>query len=106
MKGMRLMDARRKTGEKRKVKLTAKAVPDTNWTRGTATLPNGRRFIFDIKHFKEPSSFGIEEGRISKLFIMTEVRRSTVALYDRGWDIRPKSPDVRAVYEALLGRYN
>ena len=106
MKGMRLMDARRKTGEKRKVKLTAKAVPDTNWTRGTATLQNGRRFIFDIKHFKEPSSFGIEEGRISKLFIMTEVRRSTVALYDRGWDVRPKSPDVRAVYKTLLARYN
>ena len=100
------MDARRKTGEKRKVKLTAKAVPDTNWTRGTATLPNGRRFIFDIKHFKEPSSFGIEEGRISKLFIMTEVRRSTVALYDRCWDVRPKSPDVRAVYKTLLARYN
>ena len=100
------MDARRKTGEKRKVKLTAKAVPDTNWTRGTATLPNGRRFIFDIKHFKEPSSFGIEEGRISKLFIMTEVRRSTVALYDRGWDVRPKTPDVRAVYKTLLARYN
>ena len=106
MKGMGLMDARRKTGEKRKVKLTAKAVPDTNWTRGTATLPNGRRFIFDIKHFKEPSSFGIEEGRISKLFIMTEVRRSTVALYDRGWDVRPKNPDVRAVYKTLLARYN
>ena len=100
------MDARRKTGEKRKVKLTAKAVPDTNWTRGTATLPNGRRFIFEIKHFKEPSSFGIEEGRISKLFIMTEVRRSTVALYDRCWDVRPKSPDVRAVYKTLLARYN
>ena len=106
MKGMRLMDARRKTGEKRKVKLTAKAVPDTNWTRGTATLPNGRRFIFDIKHFKEPSSFGIEEGRISKLFIMTEVRRSTVVLYDRGWDGKLQTPDVRAVYKALLGRYN
>ena len=106
MKGMRLMDARRKTGEKRKVKLTAKAVPDTNWTRGTATLPNGRRFIFDIKHFKEPSSFGIDDGRISKLSIRTEARRRLGAHYDRGWDGKPQTPDVRAVYKALLARYN
>jgi len=90
----------------KKARIVAAGVPGTNWTKGTVTLPNGRKFLFEAKHFEEPSHFGIDGGRISKLGAMTAVRRTLAFHYDRGWDVRPKAGDHKAVLAALMKRYN
>ena len=90
----------------KKAKIKAKTFPGTNWTRGTVTLLNGRKFLFDIKHFDEPSRFGIDGGRISKLGVMTATRGTLAFRYDRGWDIEPRTGDHRSALAALMERYN
>ena len=69
------------------------------WTRGKL---NG--FEYEIKHFDEGSIYGINEGRISKLWMRDE-RGNCVANYDRGWDRRPTRA-ARKTYEQLLKMYN
>ncbi len=69
------------------------------WTKGKM---NG--FEYEIKHFDEGSEFGINEGRISKLWMRDESGRC-VANYDRGWDKRPTQA-ARKTYEKLLEMYN
>lgn len=55
----------------------------TNWTKGEASIGK-KLFYFEIKHFEEPSEFGIQNGRISKLHI-TEFRyiKGDEIAYDR-----------------------
>lgn len=76
-----------------------KDVKGTLWTE----IKTGK-FECQVKHYEEPSQYGIKDGRISKLAI----RRGYewVLNYDRGWDIRPKDEATKAVYEALLKRFN
>lgn len=78
-----------------------------NWTKGTATM-NGKTYQFEIKHFDEPSDYGIDGGRISKLWIAPKPGdfRDTIVNYDRGWDVRPKNADAKAVYKAILDKFN
>ena len=79
------------------------------WAEGTVWVGT-TAFRYEVKHFDEPSQFGIDGGRISKL----HVQRFTptikeVVHYDRGWDIEP-SKDVNgkehAAYMAILEKYN
>ena len=42
----------------------------------------------DILQFDEPSKYGINGGRISKLCI-TNKKGDWLANYDRGWDVEP-----------------
>ncbi len=65
---------------------------------------DGRIFRYEIKHFDEPSEYGIDGGRISKLEIMDGER--TVAKYERGWDIRPSSKSAKASVDLLMKKYN
>lgn len=69
------------------------------WTTGKL---NG--YDYQVKHYREGSVFGIEEGKISKLHIVKNGK--TVVNYDRGWDIEPVDSEARAVYESLLKAYN
>ena len=84
------------------VRIEVSAAPDSNWSEGTATLPNGRQFRFSVKSYERPSEFGIDGGRISKLAVMTEARRFIVAEYDRGWVRKPRTREQRAVCDALV----
>lgn len=61
-------------------------------------------FDFQVKHFDEGSEFGIDGGRISKLWIAKDGIEH--ANYDRGWDKRPADPGAKKVYNELLKRYN
>ena len=71
------------------------------WTEGTI---NGYKYW--IKHFEEGSEYGINGGRISKLTIRKAGETRDIVNYDRGWDIRPKDAEVKAVYNQILAKYN
>lgn len=64
-----------------------------NWVNGKVG-----QYEFEAKLFDEGSSFGINDGRVSKLSIYDEKVRqekmnffaACIVNYDRGWDIKPK----------------
>ncbi len=92
----------------------ALATADVVRTKGKT---NG--FKWEVKHHKESSKYGINGGKISKLYIQRESNGEIIALYDRGWDILP---DIRLdcgwdiqsteavngmeVYKMLLEKFN
>ena len=67
------------------------------WINGTI---NG--YAFQALLFDEGSEFGINEGRVSKLWVRDEARMQTIMNYERGWDIRPRAAAERRLLEALL----
>ena len=69
------------------------------WTQG---IING--FEFEVKHFDEGSEFGINGGRISKLFIKKAGK--IYASFERGWGVHPSDKESKAVYKELIKRYN
>ena len=73
------------------------------WTHGTATV-NGAVYTFDVKHFDEGSDWGLKGGRISKLSIGND--EGYLVNFDRGWDRRPQTEETKAVFKALVDRFN
>jgi len=74
------------------------------WLQGEVTTGNGTVYTFCAKVFEEGSDYGINNGKISKLEIRRE--NKTVVNYDRGWDVRPKDAETKAVYKRILKEYN
>ena len=62
---------------------------------------NGRKF--GIKRYDRPSPFGIDGGRISKLYI--KFGREMVN-YERGWDEKPKNEEQKKSLEEILKYLN
>ena len=62
-------------------------------------------FQASIVHFEQPSHFGINGGRISKMFIQNYKTGEIVCNYDRGWDKIPTT-EVKAFYDELLEKLN
>ena len=58
-----------------------------NWIDGN--LRNNPDMKINLKIFSEPSKYGIDEGRISKLWIKDNNTKQTLVNYDRGWDVVP-----------------
>ena len=69
------------------------------WKEGALKVGNSW-FHYWIKVSDEPSRFGIEEGRISKLMIKR--KGEVVCNYDRGWDIKPVDEDTENALQILL----
>jgi len=67
------------------------------WIDGTA---GGYRF--QAKIYDEGSEFGINESRVSKLWVKDEAQHQAIMNYERGWDVRPKTAAHRHLLEALL----
>jgi hypothetical protein len=65
----------------------------------------GTEYFFCAKHFEEPSHFGIDNGRISKLSIKRVSDNKFVYNFDRGEDL-PLADEAEAVYAEILKRYN
>ena len=59
-------------------------------------------YSFQAKIYDEGSEFGIDEGRVSKLWVRDEATRQTVINYERGWDVQPKTAAHRHALDALL----
>ena len=69
------------------------------WDKG---LSNG--YEWEVKHFDEDSVFGIDEGKISKLFIYKD--EETVVAYDREWLKKPATKAVKELYNQLVAKFN
>ena len=65
---------------------------------------NVGEFQYEAKVFDIGSMFGIDEGRISKLFVV-DGNGDTVISYDRGWGIKPKTAKARVALEEILNLY-
>ena len=78
------------------------------WSEGTiGNMKNGvatEKCHYWVKHFDEPSAYGINGGKISKL----RIERNGVCTcnYDRGWDIEPQDEMTQLAYCILLQNYN
>ena len=71
-----------------------------NWVSGIVGKYDYQAMVFD-----EPSEYGIENGRVSKLVL--RLNRKEVAQYDRGWesDTAPTDPDVNVAVDAIVRHY-
>lgn len=78
------------------------------WKKGTLCIPqdDGTSVVvrYNVKVYDKPSKFGIDGGRISKLWLCIE--DMTVANYDRGWDMEPESEAAQMAYMYLIFAYN
>ena len=80
------------------------------WHEGQ-TERNGHVFRWEAKVYATGSQFGINGGRVSKLWIAElphgEVRYwQEVACFDRGWCTRPLTPAAKAFVDELLEHFN
>lgn len=50
-------------------------------------------FKWEAKIYNEGSEYGINNGRVSKLFVKNG--ESYVITYDRGWDIEPETDELK-----------
>ena len=57
---------------------------------------------FSALVFDGGSEFGINAGRVSKLWVRDDARKQTIINYERGWDVQPKTAADRRIFEALL----
>ena len=73
------------------------------WTLATATI-DGKTYRIQMVRFDEPSMYGIRQGRISKLYVADADH--TVINFDRGWDIRPKTAETKALLAAIVKQFN
>lgn len=69
------------------------------WQEGSLKVYNSI-FHYWMKVYEEPSMFGIDGGKISKLMLKRDGK--VVCNYDRGWDIKPADPDTQLALEILL----
>lgn len=69
------------------------------WREGTVGV-HGDIFHYWVKFYEEPSRFGIDGGRISKLMIKR--KNEVVCNYDRGWDVRPVDENTDIALQILL----
>ena len=75
-----------------KIKITH---TEGNWQFGTI---GGIKFYVQV--FDEPSGYGINDGRISRLWI------DGMANYDRGWDNTPTTPKAKQRVKELLEHFD
>ncbi len=70
------------------------------WRDGKFII-NGIVYEWCAKVYDEPSEYGINNGRVSKL----EIRKNNRAVlnYDRGWDIKPDNDaDIERIYRCIM----
>jgi len=70
------------------------------------------KYKFQAKVYDEPSEYGINDGRVSKLCVYDDVKRleeslvaATIISYDRGWDIEPKTEEDKEILETILKQF-
>nr|DAU21801.1 MAG TPA: hypothetical protein [Caudoviricetes sp.] len=74
------------------------------WEHGTLKVED-QVIGYGMKIFEEPSDFGINNGRISKLTLVNN-NNEVIANYDRGWDIMPTTKVANEALEMILDARN
>ena len=78
------------------------------WHEGKIDVPKkagGHTTIhFWMKAYDEPSEYGIENGKISKL--MLKQNGKIVYNFDRGLDVPPKTEEAETALAILMQEYN
>ena len=81
------------------------------WLEGTIGIPEdktaGKKYMtvhYVVKVYDEPSKFGINNGKISKLQL--KQNGEIVANYDRDWDIHPATKEAEIALCILLNQHN
>ena len=77
-----------------------------NWTFGTIQRPDGEVLVFQVKHYDEPSQYGIDAGRISKFCVRRDGDSKDLIAYERGWFVKPRTEAHKAVLTDLKERFN
>lgn len=67
---------------------------------------SGRKIIchYWVRRYDEPSCYGIDKGRISKLTISREGRHTCD--YDRVWHVKPEDAATQIMLAMLIKEYN
>lgn len=73
------------------------------WTQGIINY-NGKAYRYCVKHYEEPSIFGYNEGKASKIWISRD--DIEVFNYDRRDDVPCSDADTEAVLQMLLDKFN
>lgn len=73
------------------------------WSEGSIKVRNSL-FHYWVKHYDEPSEYGINEGRVSKL--MLKRNGEIVYNFDRGLDVEVADEDTELALAILLKEYN
>ena len=77
------------------------------WNEGIIASPTtGEKYKYWVKHYEEGSEFGIDGGKVSKLTICKLGEYQNLVNYDRGWDVKPKTKELKTVYSIILAKYN
>ena len=79
------------------------------WSEGTIGVPASvagkpTAVHYWVKYYKNPSKYGINNGRISK--VMLKIDGEIVCNYDRGWDVHPTCKAAEVALEILLYEYD
>ncbi len=73
------------------------------WSQGIINY-NGKVYRYCVKHYEEPSIFGYNDGRASKIWISRD--DIEVFNFDRGDDVPCADADTETVLQMLLDKYN
>lgn len=78
------------------------------WNTGTIIVPegNGKYTVvkYKVKHFDEPSTWGYEKGRASKIWLQQD--GVEVYCFERGEVTPPQTEEAKAALAVLLKEYN
>ncbi len=78
------------------------------WTQGAIGIPSGNGGMtsvsYWVKHYDNESQFGIDNGRISNLTLVQDIK--VVYNYDRGEDVEPQTSEAEKALAILLKEYN
>ena len=73
------------------------------WLEGSIKVRNSL-FHYWVKHYDEPSEWGINEGRVSKLTLKRN--GEIVYNFDRGLDVEAVDKETKLALAILLKEYN
>ena len=73
------------------------------WSQGIINY-NGKVYRYCVKHYEEPSIFGYNDGRASKIWISRD--DIEVFNFDRGDDVPCADAETETVLQMLLDKFN
>ena len=81
---------------------------DGVWTTAQAKHA-GKPYYVETRHHEQPKTFGIQNGKISKLFIYAGTNwdeKRCVCAYDHGWSKHPETRAAKAISNEIIAMYN